>query len=93
MTFSAVFAVSATLAPKRRMISIIRSMPKVMIGPGRTRAIQSKRSNGTNGRPTILSARYIRSISGVVSSEPASTPVPMLNLLILASPTALSHAG
>ena len=41
---SAVFARSTTLKPNASMVSIIRSMPKVMRLPGSTRVIQLKKS-------------------------------------------------
>ena len=74
MACSAVFATSATLKPNIRMMSIIESIPKVTNGPGRTRAIQSNRANGTNGRSIRLSSRYMIPTSGAVNRPPVSAP-------------------
>ena len=71
---SAVLAASATLRPANRMPSIIISMPMVISGPGRTRAIQSNNSKGTKGRSIHLSSRYMSATSGAVNNTPASTP-------------------
>ena len=51
MICSAVFAASATLTPNHSMVSIIKSIPKVISGPGSTRVNQSNRSKGIKGKP------------------------------------------
>lgn len=69
---STVLAVSATRMPTRRIESIMRSMPKLITGPGNTRVVQSNRSNGTNGSP----ARYNCPVREAVSTSPTRTPNP-----------------
>ena len=90
---SAVLAESATLIPTRRIPSIIRSMPKVTTEPGRTRVIQSNRSNGTNGSPASSSAKYITPMSGPVRSAPTRAPIPRLSFLISAPHSFASPNG
>ncbi len=79
---SAALAVAATLRPASLSVAIIRSMPVVISGPGRTRAIQSNRSNGANGRPASSFARYMTPMTGAASSPPTSAPTPRLDHFI-----------
>jgi hypothetical protein len=49
---SAALAADAVSAiPRARIALTIESMPKVITRPGSMRAVQSKRWNGTSGRP------------------------------------------
>jgi hypothetical protein len=77
----AVFAVLATLNPISRNASIMKSMSKVIRGPGSTLVIQSNRSNGVNGILVYSIAMYMIPSSGEIRKTLLNTP-PLILLIL-----------
>src|SRR5215472_12195331 len=65
------------VTPNRRLTATLASMAAVTTAPGRRRTIQSKTSNGANGRPTTFHPRNDTAVRTALSRRPTSAPSTM----------------